>query len=263
MADEKHLLLVFSGSYDDASIEAEGWSTGIRLILNNGSVDDVGTLPSNWDPYAVTINRTEADWTIAGNWAIHSGSNVFAPDDYLNDQVAPAWQAFLGGADYSSHAVTQTIKLAPIGTDGREVPAVPYVKGSPCILSYTTDVAVGGSGGNMLPLQNSVAHSLRTPQPGRRGRGRMFMPSLTVAATDAHGFLGSTQQGNMRDNLVTFLEAISIDLTLSFKTRPIVTGHPFVNYGVVTQARIGNVVDTQRRRRRSLVETVVTGTPSY
>jgi hypothetical protein len=67
----------------------------------------------------------------------------------------------------------------------------------------------------------------------------------------------------MRDNLVAFLEAISYSPFTSIRVRPIVTGAPFVNYGVVTQARIGNVVDTQRRRRRSLPETVVTGTPSY
>jgi len=264
MTVQKHLLLTFFGTYDDASIEAETWQTGIRLSLIFGGTDIVGTLPDNWEPVGHTINRTETDWTITGNWVANSGANTFHGDDYLNDQVAPAWAAYLGGADYSSHAVTTGIRLAPIGSPlGHYVPAVPYLQGTPVELLYTASAPVGGSGGNMLPLQNSVVSSLRTQQPGPRGRGRMFMPSLTVAALDAHGFLSSTQQGNIRDNLVAFLEALSYGSLSPYEVRPIVTGKPYENYGLVTQARVDNIVDTQRRRRRALQGTTVTGTPPY
>lgn len=264
MANEKHLLLTFTGGYDDSSLAAEGWSTGIRLALDfTTAPSGVFTLSNDWDPVAHSISRTEADWTISGNWWIQHLLAHVSPDDYLNDQVAPAWAAFLGGADYSAHAVTHQIKLAVIGTNGKEVPAPPYAVGTPCLLTYTSSAPTGGSGGNMLPLQNTVAHSLRTDQIGRRGRGRMFMPSLTVAALDAHGFVSSSQLSNMRDNLVAFCEALKLGSGGGPYIRPIVTGHPWTTAGLVSSVRVGNVVDTQRRRRRSLVETVVTGTPSY
>jgi len=266
MAGEKHLYLTFSGDYDYSNLQSEAWQTGIRLALVFGNVDDVGTLPSNWDPAAVNINRTETDWTITGNWDVSHLGNFFEPDDYLNDQVAPAWTAFLGGTPCSSHLKTRQIKISPIGApNGITVPAPPYSQGTPVVLDYTAAFPEGGSGSNLIPLQNSFAVSMRTPQPGRRGRGRMFMPPMTTAALDTHGFMDSTQQDNIRDSAVAFLEALAFDGlgAGAAHVRPIVTGKPFVNYGVITQTRVDNVIDTQRRRRRSLEGSTLTGTPTY
>jgi len=36
--------------------------------------------------------------------------------------------------------------------------------------------------------------------------------------------------------------------------KPIVTGAPWTHYGVITSVNVGNVADSQRRRRRQLVE---------
>jgi hypothetical protein len=77
--------------------------------------------------------------------------------------------------------------------------------------------------------------------------------------------MDSTQQTNTKDSAVTFLEALSYDNVIvgSVHIRPIVTGGNWQNYGVVTQVRVDNIVDTQRRRRKSLVGTTLSGTPSY
>lgn len=267
MANEMHLLLTFSGDYDYTDLQTEGWQTGIRLALVfDGPVDDVGTLPNNWAPSATTINRTETDWTITGNWHVTHTVNNFAPDDYLNDQVAPAWTAFLGGTPCSSHLKTRQIKLSPIVAPlGKLEPAPPYLSGTPCVLDYTAAYPEGGSGSNLIPLQNSFAVSLRTPQPGRHGRGRMFLPPTTTASIGTHGFLDSTQQANILSSAVAFCEALAYDQTVpgDIHIRPIVTGKPFTQYGVISQVRVDNVMDTQRRRRRQLVGTVLSDTPSY
>lgn len=267
MANERHLLLTFQGDYDYTDLQTESWQTGIRLcMVFGGSVDDVGSLPNNWDPQAVNINRTETDWTITGNWNINHLTGTFAPDDYLNDIVAPAWTAFLGGTPCSSHLKTRSIKIAPIGApNGLIVPAPPYLSGTPCLLEYTAAWPEGGSGSNLIPLQNSFAVSLRTPQPGRHGRGRMFMPPMTTAALGTHGYMDSTQQTNTLNSAVTFLEALAYDgVGLdSPHIRPIVTGKPYTQYGVATQVRVDSVIDTQRRRRRQLVGTTLSDTPSY
>ena len=268
MADEKHLLLTFGGSYTDASIDAESWQVGIRLALVMGSVDAVGTLPSNWDPVAQDINRTESYWTITGNWRIASLTPpaTFNPDDYLNDQAAPAWTTFLASTICSDKLKTEYAKLYPIGApSGRAIPAVPYTSGTPCTLAWTSLYPKGGSGSNLLPLQNSFAVSWRTGQIGRRGRGRMFMPPTTVAAPDAHGFLSSTFQTNVKNAAVAFLEDLAVTPVgpTAPHVRPIVTGSPFTQYGVINQVRVDNVIDTQRRRRRSLEGTILSGNPSY
>lgn len=268
MANEKHLLLTFGGSYTDASVDAESWQVGIRLALVMGSVDAVGTLPSNWDPVAHDINRTESLWTITGNWRIASLTPpaTFNPDDYLNDQAAPAWTTFLASTICSDKLKTEYAKLYPIGApSGRAIPAVPYTSGTPCTLAWTSAYPKGGSGSNLLPLQNSFAVSWRTGQIGRRGRGRMFMPPTTVAAPDAHGFLSSTFQTNVKNAAVAFLEDLAVTPVgpTAPHVRPIVTGSPFTQYGVINQVRVDNVIDTQRRRRRSLEGTILSGNPSY
>lgn len=269
MTDEKHLYLTIGGSYENASLDAEGWQIGVRLALNFGELDLVGTLPQSWAVVDNPISRTESDWTIEGNWKVSSLLPVasFNPDDYLNDQVAPAWAAFLGGTPCSSDIRTEWAKLYPIASpDGHVIPAPPYGSGTPMTLTWTDSFPTGGSGSGYLPLQNSIGVSWRTGQTGRPGRGRIFLPPTTTAALDSHGFLSSTQQTNIRDSAVAFLEALSFNpapLPGGPHIRPIVTGKPFTKYGIISQVRVDNVIDTQRRRRRQLEGSILTGTPDY
>lgn len=257
MANEKHLLLTIEGGYTDGALAAERWQTGLRLGLVFGAVDDIGTLPSNWDPAAHTISRTEATWTITGNWRVNGPSGaVFNPDDYLNDQAAPAvidWAAF---TNQSTAVRVDTLKLAPISAPlGREVPAPPFAVGSPCLLTWTSANPTGGDGGSLLPLQDSVVVSHYTSQLGRRGRGRMFLPPSSSSSISG-GRLTTTARDHIRDGAVAFLEALALSPVGAgaAHVRPIVTGKPFVNYSVIDQVLVGRVIDTQRRRRRSLDE---------
>lgn len=187
MAGEKHLLLTAQGDYVDGSLAPETWMVTLRLILNGGDPDQVGTLPTNWDVSAQTINRTETDWTITSNWRATEllPPFTFQPDDYLNDQAAPAFAGWMGGfPGISSQARLRRLRLYPIGTNGKAIPAPPYATGSPCELVWTSSDPVGGSSAQQLPLQIAGVVSHRTPQVGRSGRGRMFVPALTTTAVD-------------------------------------------------------------------------------
>jgi hypothetical protein len=258
MANEKHLLLTAQGDYTESSLAQESWQVGIRLALVFGAVDDVGVLPSNWDPVAQTISRTETHWNITGNWKAQAGSESFNPDDFLNDQAAPAFTTWLNAFPaLSVHTRLRSLKLSPIGTDGRAVPAPPYTQGSPCHLTWTSSYPVGTNGGVMLPLQNALAMSHRTPQVGRRGRGRMFVPGLCIALMDVPGHVSSSVIASALAAQVALLHSLTYTGAGlgAPRTRPIVVGSPFTNYGAITQTLCGNVSDTQRRRRRSLTET--------
>lgn len=266
MANEKHLLLTCQGDYTDSALAAETWQVGIRLALNWGNVDEVGTLPNTWDPVAASINRTETDWTITGNWKAHQGFTDFNPDDYLNDQAAPAFATWLSAVSgMSSHTRIRALKVYPIGTNGRAVPAVPYATGTPCELTWTGNYPVGSNSGSHLPLQIAAVASHRTSQTGRRGRGRMFLAGLNQGAVGADGLFSSSWCTGTTAAQVALLEALAYTAGVGLlpHVRPIVTGSPYVNYGLITQVRVGNVPDTQRRRRRSLPETYQSGTPTY
>lgn len=259
MANEKHLLLTVGGDYVDSALVEEKWQVGVRLALTFGGADPVGTLPNNWNPTATTINRTETHWTITGNWLATGPSTIFHPDDYLHTKAAPAFATWLDAFPaLSNQCRIKQLKLSPIGTDGRAIPAPPYSAGSPTILTYTSSYPVGSSAGSMLPLQNSLVMSHRTAQVGRRGRGRMFVPCLTTGLVDTHSHVASGVITSALAAQVALLHGLTVNGATSAdpSVNAVVTGDPWTHYGLITQVRAGNVSDTQRRRRRSLTETV-------
>ena len=257
MANEKHLLLTFGGDYTDTENSAEVWQNGIRFVLSNDAIPDIGTLPNNWSPVATSINRTETHWTITGNWSADFGGGLhFNADDWLNDQCAPALDTWLGVSGIANKIRLRWAKVFPIGSNGKAVPAPPYSQGTPILLTWTSAYPTGDDGANLLPLQNSVVVSHRTPQIGRRGRGRVFRAGVSTNANDAHGMIGSTYVTSLLNAEVALLEALSgtYGVTDHTYTRAAVIGSPWTGFGAITSARVGNRMDTQRRRREQVVE---------
>lgn len=266
MADEKHLLLTFGGDYTDSANVGEIWQNSLRCTLVFGGTDPVGTLPNNWEPVAADINRTETHWTITGNWTVDGPLTAgFAPDDWLNDQVAPALDTWLGQSGISDNIRLLWAKVFPIGSNGNAVPAPPYSQGSPILLEWTSAYPLGDDGGNMLPLQNALVISHRSAQTGRKGRGRMFRAGMSVNSNDANGAVPSTIQGYLLSAQVAFLEAVSLASTgpEDPELRPAIIGAPWTSYGTINQVRVGNRMDTQRRRRDQVEETYSSASPSY
>lgn len=267
MANEKHLLLTATGDYTDSGLASEAWMVTLRLALVfAGSVDPIGTLPNSWNVVAQPVSRTETDWSISGNWKAVQGAITFSPDDYLNDQVAPAFAAWMGAfPGLSSAARLRSLKLYPIGTDGKAIPAPPYAVGTPMELHWTSSFPVGGSSAQQLPLQIAGVVSHRTGQIGRRGRGRMFAPALTTAAVDHDSLFSSSWQNtaaNVQKNTLSNL-GFGSGLPTTLQIRPAIIGAPWTQYAVITSVQAGNVPDTQRRRRRQLPESRVTQPVTY
>lgn len=266
MANEKHLLLTFGGDYTDTENSAEVWQNSLRCSLVFGGTDPVGTLPSNWSPVAAGINRTETNWTITGNWTVSGpGGGGFAPDDWLNDQVAPALDTWLGVSGIANRIRLRWAKVFPIGPDGQALPAPPYSQGSPVLLTWTSSYPTGDDGANLLPLQNSIVVSHRTAQTGRKGRGRMFRAGISTNANDLHGRIGSTYVTGMLNAQVALLEDVSLPSSgpTDPAVRPAIIGSPWTTYGTINQVRVGDRMDTQRRRRDQLDEAYSSATPSY
>jgi hypothetical protein len=266
MANEKHLLLTIGGSYTLSNLQVEQWQTTLRLALfagpSGGSAPDVGTLPNNWEPAASNVSRTETNWTITSNWKIDLGAGAwFNPDDYLNDQVAPAVTTWSNKAYFSSAMRVESLRLYPIGPNGKVIPAPPYSSGTPCALDWTSNLPDGTGTGGLMPLQIAAVASHRTPQTGRRGRGRMFLPGLNKTAVGQGGQISNSDCQSIRDGQIALLEDVSYSDTLTeWYLFPIVTGSPWTQYARINSVQVGDFVDTQRRRRRQLPETYVSGT---
>ena len=270
MAGELHFYLVASGGYigTATALQNEIWQFGLRmLVAPGGQPDPIGPLTANFDIVPDSIDRDETDWTITGNWRAEGGVNDFSGDDFLNDQAGPALRSFINNSAvaFSNQVQLRELRLYPIvGPDGHVEPAPPYAQGTPIILTYKSPPT--GTNGGLMPLQASLVASLRTPQIGRRGRGRIYLPPLASSqlastSTDA-GTVNSTNRTAIGAEVADMLEELVLDGTgpNSLWGACIVTGAPYNAYAIINQVRIGSIIDTQKRRRNSIAE-VYTSSP--
>lgn len=106
----------------------------------------------------------------------------------------------------------------------------------------------GVAAGQMLPFQCATAVSLRTIFATRSGRGRFFLPPLAVSVIAA-GRLSVASQTAVADAV----EAMMTTLVAGGST-PVVYSRVAKAAVTVTSFDVGDVIDTQRRRRNKLVE---------
>jgi hypothetical protein len=117
-----------------------------------------------------------------------------------------------------------------------------------------------GSGSATKTPQDSLVLSLRTATPGPTGRGRLYWPALGAtlssafvmttptpaqAAADAKAFLKE-----VGDAMNAYYASVSAAKTVVASVRS-VKNHTSRD---ITSIQVGSVLDTQRRRRKSLPE---------
>lgn len=106
----------------------------------------------------------------------------------------------------------------------------------------------GTSTATCLPFQCAPVVSLRTATLSRAGRGRFFVPSLAVDQVDAGRMLTSA-----RNTLADAAQDLVQGLTSAGGTL-VIYHRALGTTSVVTSLDVGDVIDTQRRRRNKLIE---------
>lgn len=124
------------------------------------------------------------------------------------------------------------------------------------VAEYLLPAAQVGSAAPKLPAQAAIVGSLRTAVAGASGRGRIYWPALgaTVATTLRLGTPSASLVATAYKNYLTDIRAkiaaayplIGFELAVR-SARTKTTPH-------VTAIRVGNVIDTQRRRRDAFPE---------
>lgn len=258
MAGEQHLYLVVGGDYENAADSPEAWQFGVRLALVFGAIDPIGTFPANWTVTPDSRQHTNGNWDTTTQFAVEGvGDFTFDPQSYMEDYVQPSAEALWSTGTISNQVKLTTLKLSPIGSNGK------VVQRRTVESVANTDIH-GTTGGAIMPPQNSIAVSTRTNVIGPRGRGRFFLPPTASAVLTTYGRLTTAFQTDVVTNCVAFIEGLKFDGLLSgdAHVKAVVTGSPWVNYGAITELRCGDVVDTQRRRRGQLVESYLVGAVS-
>jgi len=147
-----------------------------------------------------------------------------------------------------STAMSRTGARVEVRADSNDALLATSTQGSPAI-------ATGPLAPKLTP-QSAVVCSIRTDTPGGSGRGRLYWPAMgiTVSATGRVGTPAVNQLlldfksylNGIRTDLATAFPGITFDLAVRSKATH-TTPH-------ATRVQVGDVIDTQRRRRDVLVE---------
>lgn len=194
----------------------------------------------------------------SGTWAYGTYLQGFAGDDLpqaAQQSVADAVYAWMNalrvyqaGAFKWQQIVQQLIQyddVPPTGW-GQKFESSTY--------SITGGLAGTWTSSQDLPPQCAVAVSHYTESSGSRNRGRVYVPFAKA--------LGSTQLLSSTD--IDLLGATEVDLLTAVATIalpgslhlcPAVVSRKFVSYSSISEVRVGDEVDTQRRRKNARTET--------
>jgi hypothetical protein len=108
-----------------------------------------------------------------------------------------------------------------------------------------------GTGTLKLPLQAAIVTSIRTDTPGGSGRGRIYWPALGVTLGTT-GRLTTPTAGLFLTDMKSYLLGIRTDLNAAFATIGFdlaVRSKATLSTPHAVRLQVGDVVDTQRRRR--------------
>jgi hypothetical protein len=101
------------------------------------------------------------------------------------------------------------------------------------------------------PAECSPVLTLRTPFSGQSDRGRMYFPPVANDRLDAEGYLAVTAQQLFVDTWAAYFDGVFAGTT---DFDPGVYSRKNSSFTVLSAIDMGSVIDVQRRRRRSLVE---------
>lgn len=171
--------------------------------------------------------------------------------------VAEAWATFFSTATtgISNRYTFNMCKMSVINNDGKTV--------ADSSQYYSPQTAVNGGGGpGVMPPQIALVATLANSLPrGLATKGRMFLPGINFQIDDS-GHVPAFYTDGIATNLAAFFDTIHLDADLPGNPVLASVGRGPLNMDGairnITQIRIGNVYDTQRRRRNALTETYKT-----
>ncbi len=208
----------------------------------------------------VTISGTAAtgaeEWS-TGFFVGAESAGASNPTQQFADAIKSAWQTFFTSATtgVSNTVTSNQVKLSQLGTDGKTIP-------EDTIFSTWATPINGTLTTTLFPPQITLAATLASSLPrGLGAKGRMYLPGICHPLISG-GIISTTNQTNIGTNLATFFNAVNTAAPVGSRVILASEGHKKTNTGAlnknVTSVKVGNVYDTQRRRRNGIRETYTT-----
>lgn len=220
MYDRPHILAQWGGTLPGGEI----WSNSVRLVTDQKG--DLVQMPA--------LSAIQA-WLVGP----------------AKDAVAAFHSDPLAGVHAQAKLVY--LKMNPIGQDGH------YLE--PTTLEYVySPVVAGGSQAVLHPNQCTLVVSTRTAlERGYAHAGRFYLPLCAKTIDSATGGIGTGEAQLVATSAATFLSALhdqpGPDLLGPEDFHVAVMSNRGTGYtNRITHVRVGTIVDTQRRRRNSMLE---------
>ena len=243
-----YLRATCQGFYTTGTWAGERAQCGYGLMI---AEDDPETTP--------VVNATIGEWaydddSAVGAWDHGTYVRGFGGDllDDTNQKViANAFWSWMSGCKsfLASTFRWQTVTLSlqqydaipPTGWGQKYAPSVFTISGSGIQGTLTTPAG---------PPQSTVVVSHMTDGAGGRNRGRVYVPFH--GGTDNSQLLTSGVLTALSGNEVALFHALAagVDLDTAYVT-PAVISRQYRTYSTITAVRVGDEVDTQRRRRNA------------
>lgn len=120
--------------------------------------------------------------------------------------------------------------------------------------------SIPGTAAGNHPPQTCIVASLRTAAPGPRYRGRMYLPLLSGTVSTSTGLYPSADASSIATAVKNELAAVAaLSSWGAAGWTPIVASQVAGgSYHAITAVKVGNVFDTQRRRRNKIIESYST-----
>jgi hypothetical protein len=113
---------------------------------------------------------------------------------------------------------------------------------------------VKGQGADALPLHNALCITLKTNQPGRSGRGRLFMGPLVQSMLVSNGRINLQARDEIAKAFAGFYTRLRDVGAAQDAFRPVIASRTKTDAYKITSVSVGDYVDTMRSRRSALVE---------
>ena len=187
-------------------------------------------------------------------------ADAAVPTTLFTDAVVTAWSTFFTAGNTaisSAYSFTQ-VKAVRLGTDGK-------YDGTDAAVSFPATAKNGAYAGSPMPPQVAlVATLIAGSGKGLAGKGRMYLPGVS-SGIGSNGKLATLFCQQTATALATFFNDINASFDAPGQVINASAGRAkLAGIGArnvpVNGVRIGDVYDTQRRRRNSLAETYYAAT---
>lgn len=161
--------------------------------------------------------------------------------------VAAAQSAWMTGVTNFWAAAT-TLFAADVGTTRAVTVELDPATGKQLTGAEDTRTDAGTSAAETLPFQCAPVVSLRTATLSRAGRGRFYAPSLAVDQV-AEGRMLTAARDSLADAGLALVQGLT-----AAGGNVVIYHRASGTTSLVTSLDVGDVIDTQRRRRNKLIE---------